>query len=268
MGTADFAKLAANRAELNWSDAALLGMLVKRIANTSDGLATYCRKTEIRLVEDDVLGLVPKIEKADDAHPLLERMAGEHMGAGKKKGYVRSWVLDHLRDGNGKIAPRTLVRLFEQAATKTGVNSVLRPPRLIHPTAFRQALDDVSKDHVTQGVSEWPWLPGVKERLKLSPLVPWRRDEVRVLLEAEWEETWGADRRQRVQPPEPKAAELLNYLVELGILRQRADGRIDVPDLYLFGLDLRRKGGVKVGKRVRSRIKPMREDARLSSPSE
>ena len=30
MGTADFAKLAANRADLTWSDGALLGMLAKR----------------------------------------------------------------------------------------------------------------------------------------------------------------------------------------------------------------------------------------------
>ena len=48
MGTADFAKLAANRAELAWSDAALLGMLVKRIANTSDELAAYCRGARLK----------------------------------------------------------------------------------------------------------------------------------------------------------------------------------------------------------------------------
>ena len=47
MGTADFAKLAANRSELAWSDANLLGMLVKRIANTSAPLADYCRGARI-----------------------------------------------------------------------------------------------------------------------------------------------------------------------------------------------------------------------------
>lgn len=30
----------------------------------------------------------------------------------------------------------------------------------------------------------------------------------------------------------------------MGIFRKRSDDRIDVPDLYLFGLELRRKGGV------------------------
>jgi hypothetical protein len=34
-------------------------------------------------------------------------------------------------------------------------------------------------------------------------------------------------------------------LVELGVFRERTSDRIDVPDIYLFGLGLRRKGGVK-----------------------
>ena len=153
MGTANFAKLAANRSELEWSDADILGMLVKRIANTSVRLADYCRRARISFTQDEALGLLPKIEKPGDAYPLLERFAGEFMGAGRKKGYVRNWVLDHLRDGNAQISPRTLVR---------------------------------------------------------------------------------------AERPE----QLVDYLVELGVFRRRWDDRIDVPDLYLFGLDLRRKSGV------------------------
>ena len=131
MGTADFAKLAANRSELEWSDADILGMLVKRIANTSVRLADYCRRARISFTQDEALGLLPKIEKPGDAYPLLERFAGEFMGAGRKKGYVRNWVLDHLRDGNAQISPRTLVRLFEQAARR-------HPPTRGAPRAARR----------------------------------------------------------------------------------------------------------------------------------
>ena len=104
MGTADFAKLAANRVELNWPDAAILGMLVKRIANTSDGLAEYCRKARIGFDRDDRLGLVPRVDDPDQARPLVERMAGRFMGANRKKGLVRNWVFDHLRErGRGDL---------------------------------------------------------------------------------------------------------------------------------------------------------------------
>ena len=245
MGTADFAKLAANRSELDWSDTAILGMLVKRIANTSDALAEYCRGARLSFEQDETLGLLPRIEKPDTAYPLLERFAGEYMGAGRKKGYVRNWVLDHLRDGNAQISPRTLVRLFEQAAQKEAPNGTLPPPKLLHPTALRQALDDVSQDHVTQAVSnEWPWLEGVRDRLRGQRLVPWSRPEIVSLLEYEWSGEWASGTNAHIRPPAERPERLVDYLVELGIFRKRSDDRIDVPDLYLFGLDLRRKGGV------------------------
>lgn len=253
MGTADFAKLAANRAELVWSDTAILGMLVKRIANTSEGLASYCRGTKISLDDDDdVLGLLPRMEGASDAHPLLERMAGEYMGAGRKKGYVHNWVLDHPRDGNRQVSPRTLVRLIEQAARKDAPNQTLRPPRLIHTTALRQALDDVSGDHVRQATtSEWPWLHGVQRRVERQRLVPWTYDEIVRLLEADWDEDWSAtdpgSADPGIRPPENAPMHFVEYLIELGVFRRRPDDRVDVPDLYLFGLNLRRKGGVRRG---------------------
>ncbi len=254
MGTADFAKLAANRAELAWSEAALFAMLVKRIANTSGELAAYCRSSRIRFDEHAVLGLMPAIREPRDAYPVLERLCGEFMGAGKKKGFVRNWVLAHLRDGNGRVGPRSLVRLVEQAAGKDAANQSLRPPRLIHPVALRQALDDVSDNHVTQGISsEWPWLEGVKKRLQPDRLVPWTRTEIVGLLDADWEETWGRPGDAGVRPPVEQAAELVDYLIDLGVLRRRSDDRIDVPDLYLSGLKLRRKGGVRRGPRSQAR---------------
>ena len=93
-------------------------MLAKRIANTSDGLAAYCRGARLKLEPHDTLGLIPVVGDSRDAFALLERIAGEFMGAERKKGFVRNWILAHLRDGNGLISPRSLVRLFEQAAGK------------------------------------------------------------------------------------------------------------------------------------------------------
>ena len=244
MGTADFAKLAANRSELIWSDAALLGVLAKRISNTSEDLAAYCKSSRLKFEEHEVLGLIPKITESRDAIPFLERIAGEFMGTERKKGYVRSWMLAHLRDGNGGISPRSLVRLIEQAASKDAANRSLRPPRLIHPTALRQALDDVSSNHVTQGISsEWPWLEGVRNRLQEDQLVPWGQRRITNLLANKWEGSWG--HATDIRPPADRPADFVDYLVEIGIFRRRSDDRVDVPDLYLYGLNLRRKGGVR-----------------------
>jgi len=64
------------------------------------------------------------------------------------------------------------------------------------------------------------------------------------MLNEDWEGTWGQG-GESIVPPAQNARELIDYLVELGVFRERANDRIDVPDIYLFGLELRRKGGVR-----------------------
>nr|WP_300837927.1 hypothetical protein [uncultured Acetatifactor sp.] len=39
--------------------------------------------------------------------------------------------------------------------------------------------------------------------------------------------------------------EILEALLELGIVIQSPDGKINVPELYLYGFGLKRKGGIK-----------------------
>jgi hypothetical protein len=83
------------------------------------------------------------------------------------------------------------------------------------------------------------------KRLKNEREVPWDRRQVERALGKDWDVTWGA--KQGVSPPADSAHEMVDYLVEVGIFRDRSDGRIDVPDLFLAGLGLKRKGGVVRG---------------------
>src|ERR1700688_2606061 len=55
-GGADFAKLAANRTELSWSDRDLYAMLVRRLANSDKELGEYC-SVKIEFEKDPKLGL-------------------------------------------------------------------------------------------------------------------------------------------------------------------------------------------------------------------
>ena len=240
----DLAKLAANRAELSWSDHNLFAVLIKRIANTSDELFQYCQDARIPFEKEQgsVLGKMPRLVAAEEARRLIQRMVGPYMGVERKKGETFRWVLAHLRDGRGVATPRELVRLFKQAAGKEAANDRVRSPKLLHPTALRQALEDVSTDHVTQATHEWPWIYGIRQRVK-KQLVPWNRRELETLLQQQWELSWGET--QEIRPPENNPSAFIDYLVELGVFRQRGKDRIDVPDIYLFGLDLKRKGGVK-----------------------
>lgn len=241
VGGADLAKLAANRVDLSWSDKDLYGMLLKRMRNSDGLLADYIGKIRgIQWDSDKILGELPILQKWQDAQPLAKRLVGEYMGANRKKGLVYRWLLDHVRDGLGRAFPRPFVRLIEVASHFQLQQRHGAPwwPRLLKPSSLRQALDHVSHDHVNQSLDEWNWLDSVRNRIR-GELVPWDKEQGIIrLLEKSW-----ADSEDNAPPLEGR--DLLDYLIEVGILRHRPDGRIDAPDLFLAGLGLRRKGGVQ-----------------------
>ncbi len=240
-GGADLAKLAASRVDLVWNDRDLYGLLLKRLMNGGPELSDYLQGVKgIKWENDKRLGRIPRLEKWQDARPVVERMVGAYMGANQKKGLVYRWLLDHVRDGLGRTFPRPFVRLIEEAARQELQNfGSLRQFRLLEPMSLRRALDRVSEDHVAQSFDEWPWLEQVKEALQENPLVPWERDRAVVELFEELDVG-----RSRESPPF-EGRDLLEYLIEIGILRRRPDGRVDAPDLFLAGLRLKRKGGVR-----------------------
>lgn len=243
---ADIAKLAANRVELSWSDRNLYAALIKHIANTSPELLKYCERAGIEFERDKVLGAIPSIARPDEARPFVERLIGKYMGAGEKKGQAFKWILDHIRDGNGKASPRSLVLLIEKAAEIEAGSLQASGVHLLSPISLRNALDKVSKWHVDQAkASEFLWLEGLASRLQPDREVPWERSELERLLRVGWEMSWSTRENQHVRPPADTPRELIDSLVELGILRVRGGNKLDVPDLFLYGLDLRRKGGVR-----------------------
>ncbi|MDI1482641.1 hypothetical protein [Polyangium sp. y55x31] len=246
---AEIAKLAATRVELSWSDKNLYGALLKHIANLNDAWFEYCNRgkgDKVRFEYDSVLKNIPLLVKKEDAKPLVDRLVGPYMGATKGKGESFPWILDHLRDGNGKVSPRSLVLLFENAAVLELGNLRATGAQVLSHFSLRNALDKVSESYVTQAADEFHWLPMVRERLKAISQVPWEsRRVIELALKANWD-AWSAQNpEQRLPADTPR--ELVDVLLELGILRDRGGDKYDVPDLYLHGLGLKRKGGVSKG---------------------
>jgi hypothetical protein len=239
----DVTRLATNRIELGWSDRSLLAMLLKRITTADDRFLEYFQR-HLRLQNRDELGWEPVLFDAEDARLAIERLIGTYMGANVKKGLSFHWILDHVRDGRGHAVPGALVELFEKAAAIERDTPRQSSPHLLHPTALRLALEDVSRSQIAQAIAkDWPWLHGVKERLS-GQGVPFERRALEDLLGKDWDQDWGS--QPGLRPPVPDARVLVDYLVELGILRQRPSGAIDAPSLFLYGLGLRRTGGVAI----------------------
>lgn len=242
---ADVVKLSANRVELTWSDKNLYGMLIKRIINRAPPLREHFKGAILLEPKPNpMLGVMPVLAKADDARGFVTRLAGEYMGETAKKGLTFKWLLDHLRDGTERTSPRVLVRLVEEAAKGESQDARARGAQLIHHVSIRRALDLVSTAFVDQAASsEFTWIEGLKKRLQVERQVPWNRKQLDSLLRNSFSESWGIG-PENLRPPGETADEVRENLVALGILRARGDGSFDVPDLYLHGLGLVRKGGV------------------------
>lgn len=242
--TADFAKLAANRVELTWSDRNLYAMLIKRLANISDDWLSYCQAAGLSFESDADLGWIPLLANVEAARPLIEQIAGPFMGSTIKKGGTFAWILDHLRDGKGQITPRSLVSLFGYAAAQELDAARAGGQQLLHPTSLRRALDQVSDDTVRMLKSrEMPWLEQVSQRLS-NREVPLTREEWEEIFAQDWQ-SWRNRPQEKQRPPRETPTAFLDLLIELGVCRNRPDGRIDVPDLFLHGLAIKRRGGVK-----------------------
>jgi len=246
-GGADLAKLSANRVEIRWSDLALHGVLCKQILNLPDpGWGTFLGLKPTR--EDPRLGKLLEQRQPVDFKPAYQALIGEYMGEGPRKGLAFRWPIEHVRDGLGTAHPRAMVELFRIAAERQRSTGRL-PPRLpgdppgrgtrqtlLQPFHLRRALSDVSRIHVDHVGDVWSWMEQFRQ-LTSGRQTPTEREAWTELLEASWAR-WAV-------PPNRDPESFLDELLDIGVLRTRPDGRIDASDLYLDGLGLRRKGGVR-----------------------
>ena len=241
---ADLERLAANRVELFWSERNLYAMLLKRIANTSEDLWQYIKNTKgVEFLEDPVLGNVPKIFRDEDVGAAINLLAGQSMGEKINKGQTYQWLISRTQDGLGRSLPSSQVRMIE-VASELQSKSNRHPiwPRLIDSTSLRRAFEVVSMEHVRYCMEEWPWLGGLADRLK-DQQVPMESDHLEKLLEADLHDSW--DQCKDTTMPSKSIHDFIDYLIDVGVFRARTGGKIDVPDLFLAGLGLKRKGGVR-----------------------
>lgn len=238
----DVAKIAWNPAELVWSVGDLYRLLFKRFANAGERMRNYLRQAKLDLVEVELIGWLPIAEVEREFTAPMNHIIGQYMGDDPKKGVTVRWIPNHLKDGHGRVFPRPLLRLLEEAARIER----LRPSsdsRLLHHTSLRGGLDDVSRFRVDELVNEeFPWLRRILGAFAGNPFrVPAER---KVVLQSISSIDWSIEKER---PPETTPDALLDYLIDLGLFSARVISgiwKLDVGDLYLAGFHLKRRGGV------------------------
>lgn len=230
---------AAHKVDLLWTPTQLYALLVKRMIN-QDRSAEYrawlagTLESHLEFVDLPQLGRTP-IRGDGFAPPLMEALVGKYMGANPRKGLSHEWVSNHLADANGQRSPRSWVRMFAFAAEEARrLGDTDRP---LTPACFSAAEVKVSGLRLQELADEDPWILALKDELQ-GASVPMELEE---LLDRLGRAHFPSGSRS----PPWRGGFLVAHLRARGLLEQRPDGRINVPEIYRHGLGLLRRGGVR-----------------------
>lgn len=205
------------------------------MANLSDAMREWLGGARgLHLESRGELGWMPGPMQEAVRRAFAARYAGELMGRGVKKGYTHRWIPNRLQDAQVRVVPRSILSLFGFSADAALHNPRAKGSRLVTPIDLAAALSPTSRERVNELKEEY----GVVSRLENL-----RGRSVMLALDE------AAEALGRAVPGEPLGVPddghaVVEELLDLGVLKERSDGRIDVPDLYRYGFGIKRKGGV------------------------
>ena len=236
----DASKLDARSVSLEWRVEDLYRVLIKHLANTSDALKDWVQASSrgIEFTYEGALGwmppALPEIGKGSQK-AFADHLAGELMGTGDRKGFTYRWIPNRLQDAHARVVPRSilsLVRNAAESALKQG--PAAQSLRLLTPQELQGALRRTSERRVNELKEEFPVVERL-DHLRGETVMLVRKRAIEALSKpTAIDDEHGTDGEQ-----------VLRTLIELGVMSERPDGRIDVPDIYRYGFGILRKGGVK-----------------------
>jgi hypothetical protein len=249
----DASKIQNDRVDLAWSSEELYGLLFQRL-QLSERSKLQFRK----LV--DALGISANwkstnadtfdIMHIEDQRKVVNRIAGEFMGASAKRGRVYTWLPTHLGDAAGETSPRTFLTAWHVAA-----NHMPAPiGRAVDYLGLSEGVRRASQDRLSELQQDYQWIKTVLRPLAGESVpMPWTR----------LQEIWQHDNTvQKVESETKKNGwlvpifftrsnslsmeyALLLTLRVIGVMEMRANEKVNVPDIFRVDAQIKRRGGVK-----------------------
>lgn len=250
----DASKLIGAKVDLTWERKDLFGLLFSLLANHPLAGASF------RQLINDCLGKKSDTEKRNKLPielmdneqkqmKVFTKMAGQYMGSDPRRGKTYTWVHNHLADAFGLVSPRSFLEAF-RAAAEQGGQADNKP---LAPKGLQYGLQLASELRVTQLREEYGWIGAA-----LEPLADLRVPCEESVLFGRWQEKRTiaeierSAKEEKFLVPVEFASDsgdlpgsLLDAMRRIGVAERRADGRINVPDIYRVAARLLRMGGVK-----------------------
>jgi hypothetical protein len=248
-------KLRTGAVRLSWSGPDLYGLLFARLvlAPDHDARAAFRKVLKVHRISsatrDEVLSRQWSLSHdATEQAKVMATFAGPYMASGTygyKKGKTYDWPVTHIADAFDEVTPRSFLGLMVAASKHANSQEDL----VITPEGIRHGLRAASRTRVDQLHQEFPWIKGVLAPLAGLLLPAEEKDVCRTWRQAKTIPALKADaaKYHYLLPfaNEDKAAELdlFEALKKIGVMFQRKDTRIDMPDLFRVAAKLLKKGG-------------------------
>jgi hypothetical protein len=248
----DSSKIKNDHVNLIWRSTELYGLLLFELLRNDTSRAA--------------LEMLAERERANDALPragmanrvfveaqerLINGIAGEFMGSNKKRGQVYTWVPLHLSDAAHTCSPRSFLIAWKKAAEH-------------HPPPDRKAVDHLglldgvrsaSTSRLLELYEDYPWIKPALEALRRQ-FVPMEKEQLFEI----WHRqgvisniNYHSSGDQKYSPvtflSRHDLSALLSSMRDVGVMEERANGKINVPDIFRVEAEILRRGGVAVPRR-------------------
>ena len=252
----DASKVLASKAELTWSRANLFGLLWQLVGNADNGANEFrdgCkREFQSAWNQSENVWEVPVRMRMDETlqRQIFDAIAGQWMGADRKRGFPYTWLPNHLSDALGQTSPRSFQKSIRVAAEHDDPHGWEFP---LHHAGIRKGVQAASQERVDHVAEDFPWVRVVMEPLRGQITVPCDASDLKAI----WEEkevikklgSGVANYRATDTPLGPRSIGrggdgLIEDLIELGMLLRLPGDRLQMPDVYRIAFGLGRKGGV------------------------
>jgi len=249
----DGSKLKSDHVDLSWLPHELFGLLFFEICRS--------RQAKTALIElADSVGAGAALRflgqrnqpALDEQKLLIDEIAGTYMGSDARRGRVYTWVPLHLSDGKNTCSPRTFLTAWKKAADhEPSPNG-----RSVDHLGLIEGVRRASSTRLEELREDYRWIDGALGALR-GQFVPIEKDEllnvwsasevVQNILRNARSGNWLAPVELDAGTDGPTA--LLDAMKSIAVMEERANGKINVPDIFRVEAGIKRKGGVAVPRR-------------------
>lgn len=257
---ADFSKLKTAAVSLDWEWVDLYGVLFSRLWRNQSSLLEFLKILKDANISGTATDDMPEALKIDSGlqEKCFSLIAGEFMGASKKRGLTYSWLPKHLADAQGETTLRSFLIALKEAAERADGKVITA----INANGINEGVKKASETKLEELQEDNPWIKDALDALS-GLTVPCD--------EKDFLEAWKIDetvdkikkRRDASRPTAPLQLDLmeasgaveeglLKALEDLAVIERRSENKINVPDIFRTAARMKRKGGISLKKRGRS----------------